>query len=63
MDVIQIIPHNPSILRHGDPNTNEMDRRWLHYVDYVINDMAIAPYLDACVEEYMSISILTQNTF
>jgi len=31
-----------------------MDRRWLHYVDYVINDMAKELYPVACVEEYMS---------
>jgi len=50
----QIIPRNLFVLRHGDPNTNEMDRQWLHYVDYVINDIAKAPYPGACVEEYMS---------
>jgi len=31
-----------------------MDRRWLHFNDYVIHDYAIAPYFGACVEEYMS---------
>jgi len=31
-----------------------MVRRWLHYVDYVIKDMAKTPYHGACVEEYMS---------
>ncbi|XP_068504309.1 protein MAIN-LIKE 1-like [Phaseolus vulgaris] len=50
----QIIPCNPSVLGHGHPDTNEMDRRWLHFNDYVIHDYAIAPYPDTCVEEYMS---------
>ncbi|XP_068501102.1 protein MAIN-LIKE 1-like [Phaseolus vulgaris] len=50
----QIIPCNPSILGHGHPDTNEMDRRWLHFNDYVIHDYAIAPHPDACVQEYMA---------
>jgi len=50
----QIIPRNPSVFRHSDPDTNEMDRQWLHFNDYVIHDMVIAPYPSACVEEYMS---------
>jgi len=50
----QIIPHNPSVLGHGHPDTNEMDRRWLHFNDYVIHDYAIAPHPDACVQEYMA---------
>jgi len=50
----QIIPYNPFVLGHGHPDTDEMDRRWLHFNDYVIHDYAIAPYPDACVEEYIS---------
>jgi len=40
----QIIPRIPFVLRHGEPDTHEIDRRWLHFNDYVINDMTIAPY-------------------
>ncbi|XP_068475266.1 protein MAINTENANCE OF MERISTEMS-like [Phaseolus vulgaris] len=50
----QIIPCNPSVLGHGHPDTNEIDRRWLHFNDYVINDYAIAPHPDACIQEYMA---------
>ncbi|XP_068504169.1 protein MAIN-LIKE 1-like [Phaseolus vulgaris] len=49
----QIIPRNPSVIGHGHPDTNEMDRRWLHFNDYVIHDYAIARHPDACVQEYM----------
>ena len=50
----QIIPRNPSVLGHGHPDTNEMDRRWLHFNDYIIHDYAITPHPDACVQEYMA---------
>jgi len=50
----QIIPRNPSVLGHGHPDTNEIDRRWLHFNDYVIHDYAIAPHPDACIQEYMA---------
>jgi len=51
---VQIIPRHPLVVRNGDLYTNEMDRRWLHFNDYVIHDLAIAPYPGSCVEEYMS---------
>ncbi|XP_068492352.1 uncharacterized protein [Phaseolus vulgaris] len=50
----QIIPRNPSVLGHGHLDTNEMDRRWLHFNYYVIHDYVIAPHPDACVQEYMA---------
>jgi len=47
-------PSQPICTWTGHPDTNEMDRRWLHFNDYVIHDYAIAPHPDACVQEYMA---------
>ena len=50
---MQRIPPLPFVVKDGDLTTNEVDRRWLHFNDYVIQDMDLAPYPDACVEQYM----------
>jgi len=48
-EYVQIIPRHPSVVKDGDLNTNEVDRRWLHFNDYVIQDMDVTPYSGACV--------------
>ena len=50
---VQIITRHPSLVRDGDPTTNEMDRQWLHFNDYVIQDMDVALYPSDCVQQYM----------
>ena len=48
-----MIHWHQSVVRNDDPTTNEMDRRWLHFNDYVIQDKDVAPYPGACVQQYM----------
>ena len=40
-----------------------MDRRWLHFNDYVIHDCATTPHPSACVEEYMAWFIYVSHPY
>jgi len=50
---VQLIPRHPATVIDGDPSTTELDQRWLHFNDYVVQDVALATDVGACIPEYL----------
>jgi len=50
---MQMISRHSSVVKDGDLTTNQVDRWWLHFNDYDIQDMDVAPYFGTCVQQYM----------
>jgi len=52
-EYIHMIPDNSSAIFGGDESTKEVDHRWLHFNEYLVQDMGVARYLGDCVAGYI----------